>query len=164
MLTGKTAMFGMVAVVALIVGSGSAWAQSRKDAPAEKPASDTIAITKRVYDTQAMLNAPVLSDSAYKGRTVWLQRCAYCHDGVGQPSYKTMGPWLDGQTIARFTEEGFRAFVAVGTDRMPGWQYSLRPQQVNDVIAFLKTVTPDQAPTAAQLAGGKAGAAAASGD
>ena len=34
----------------------------------------------------------------------------------------------------------------MGSARMPGWQYTLEPGQVAQVIAYLKTVTPDQRP------------------
>ena len=34
----------------------------------------------------------------------------------------------------------------MGSARMPGWQYTLEPAEIDQVIAFLKTVTPDQRP------------------
>jgi mono/diheme cytochrome c family protein len=33
-----------------------------------------------------------------------------------------------------------------GSQRMPAWQYTLQPSQIDSVIAYLKTVTPDQRP------------------
>jgi hypothetical protein len=46
---------------------------------------------------------------------------------------------------------------------MPGFAYALTPQQVGEVIAFLKTVPSSAKPTPAQLAG-RAEAAAGNGD
>ena len=36
---------------------------------------------------------------------------------------------------------------------MPGFQYALKPAQVNDLIAFMKTVPATTKPTPDQLAG-----------
>ena len=122
-------------------------------AAAASQESPQVTIIKRTYDEAALLHPPALSASAYRGRTVWLQRCAYCHDGVGQPSYQTMGPWIGAETVQTLGEPALRAIVAAGTERMPGFQYALTPAQLDDLLAFLKTIPADQKPTAAQLAG-----------
>jgi hypothetical protein len=46
---------------------------------------------------------------------------------------------------------------------MPGFRYTLQPQQVNQLIEFLKTVGPETKPTPAQLARKSSGASAAVG-
>jgi mono/diheme cytochrome c family protein len=137
---------------AAILASGLAPAQERQRAtPPQDPTK--VSVTSRAYDRKQLLSVPALSAEAYRGRTVWLQRCAFCHDGVGQPSYNTMGPWIGAETVQVLGEAAFRAILSVGTERMPGFQYDLQPQQINDLIAFLKTVSSDRKPTAAQLAG-----------
>jgi mono/diheme cytochrome c family protein len=146
----RLAAGGVVAAVALV--SGGSFIASAQERSAATP-EPIMKVALRAYDRKALLNAPVVPENVYKGRTVWLQRCAYCHDGLGQPSYKTLGPWLGAETIERFGEEGFRAFVGYGTENMPGFRYALKPEQVNDVIAFLKTVPSSQKPTADQLEG-----------
>ena len=120
------------------------------------PAGTTeVQVTRRPYDkTQLLAAEAAVQPSVYRGRAIWQQRCAYCHDGVGQPSYHTMGPWLGPETLTQYGEEGVRGFVAQGTENMPGFQYTLRPEQVNDLVAFIKTIGPDQKPTALQLNGG----------
>ena len=140
----------VVAAVVAFAGYGAASAQQGQ-ARSQAPAGLTVA--KRPYDIKALVTAPVLADDAYRGRTVWLQRCAYCHDGVGQPSYQTLGPWLGAETLTKYGEEGVRAFISAGTERMPGFQYALKPAQVNDLIAFIKTVPSTTKPTPDQLAG-----------
>jgi cytochrome c553 len=112
-----------------------------------------IKITTRQYDEKLLLSEPVLSDEAQTGRALWLQKCAYCHDGVGQPTYRTMGPWLGAETVQTLGEASVRAFINTGTTRMPGFRYGLDSQQVDDLIAFLNTVSSDKKPTPAQLAG-----------
>jgi len=114
-------------------------------------------VTVRVYDKKALLSAPVLPEEAQIGRAIWLQKCAYCHDGVGQPTYKTMGPWLGAETVQMRGEPAFKAFINGGTMRMPGFSYALDAKQMDDLLAYIKTITADQKPTAAQLAGRNAG-------
>jgi mono/diheme cytochrome c family protein len=136
-----------------VVAAGMACApgQAQQRAPAQDPTKVTV--TSRAYDRKQLLGTPALSAEAYRGRAVWLQRCAYCHDGVGQPSYNTMGPWIGAETLLALGDAAFRAIVSVGTERMPGFQYALQPQQIDDLITFLTTVSSDQKPTPAQLAG-----------
>jgi mono/diheme cytochrome c family protein len=130
-----------------------------QEPPGGVPAQDSskITVTKRAYDTKLLVAPPALSESALRGRRIWLQRCSYCHDGVGQPSYNTMGPWLGADTFQSLPEPAFKALVAAGTVRMPGFRYALKSQQMDDVIAFLKTVSSEKRPTPAQLAGKAAG-------
>ena len=142
-----SAVLGMVASVVL----ASAIALFVASAQERNPA--TLTVSSRVYDKKQLLATPALSDDALKGRALWLQRCAFCHDGVGQPTYKTMGPWLDAEIIKSLGENVLRTIIATGTPQMPGFRYGLQPQQVDELIAFLKTVTSDQKPTPEQLAG-----------
>ena len=81
---------------------------------------------------------------------LWVQRCALCHDGVGQPSYQTMGPWLDADIVKSMGEPAVRAIIATGTASMPEFRYDLDAQQVSDLLAFLETVT--WKPTPVELA------------
>jgi mono/diheme cytochrome c family protein len=116
-----------------------------------KPAP--VKVTKRMYDKKILLSAPVLSNSEQTGRAIYQQRCAYCHDGVGQPTYKTMGDWIGGETLQGLGEEPFKAFVNAGTVRMPGFQYDLSSRQLDDLIAFIKTIPSSEKPTQNQLDG-----------
>jgi mono/diheme cytochrome c family protein len=158
----KSAACAVVAVVALLSGQHFV-AVAQEQSGNLQPDPTRITVIKRAYDKQALLHSAAISEEAYRGRTIWLQRCAYCHDGVGQPSYNTMGSWLGAETVQVLTEPAIRAIVAAGTERMPGFSYALTPQQVGEVIAFLKTVPSSQKPTPAQLAG-RAEGAAGSGD
>ena len=67
---------------------------------------DELTLTRHQYDVAPLLAASRLSAEALKGRTLWVQRCAYCHDPVGQPSYKTVGPWLDAALVQAKGEVG----------------------------------------------------------
>jgi mono/diheme cytochrome c family protein len=136
--------------VLAIVLFGLAMAQHGPSA--QDRSANRITVSKRVYDKRLLLAKPQLSEAALKGRALWVQRCAYCHDGVGTPTYKTLGPWIDAETVRAAEGEAFvRQQIAKGSPRMPGFQYTLKPEQVDEIIAFLKSVTPDQKPTADEL-------------
>jgi mono/diheme cytochrome c family protein len=110
-----------------------------------------------VYDKKKLMQAVQLSDAEKRGRALWLQRCAFCHDGLGQPTYKTMGSWIGAPTVKTLGEDGIRGFILNGTEHMPSFRYGLQSQQIDDLLAFLKTVPADQQPTPSQLAGKIAG-------
>ena len=138
-----------LALLLAIVTLGSAMAHL---VSAQDQTAGRLTVWRRAYDTPQLLAAPALSDAALKGRTLWVQRCAYCHDGLGTPTYGTLGPWLDAETVQATREGLVREKIATGSERMPGFQYTLQPAQVDQLIAFLKSVTPDRKPTAAQRA------------
>jgi mono/diheme cytochrome c family protein len=148
-------------VVAALFGAGAS-AQAlppspQNDGPSARfpgrQVTGPIVVTSRDYDLKALTAPPAVPEAAVRGRAVWVQQCAWCHDGVGQPNYKTMGPWLSADLLKTPGEDKVRAYIGKGSARMPGFQYALKPQQMDELIAYLKTVGPDQKPTAAQLAG-----------
>src|SRR5579871_615286 len=85
------------------ISAQNAVPETRGDSAAQRAARDgktvPLNVTTRAYDTKILLSAPVLTEEEQTGRALWVQRCAYCHDGVGQPSYKTMGNWIGAETV-----------------------------------------------------------------
>ena len=85
-----------------------------------------------------------LSDEARRGEGLFLQRCSLCHLPrklkFGSPP--VIGPSLSGQ----FKDAGpdqlkiLRGFILKGGPDMPGFQYGLEPKEVDDLIAYLKTL------------------------
>jgi mono/diheme cytochrome c family protein len=149
----RAALLLVIALVALgPTGHSAASAQGTAQAePGQGPVKPVI--IQRVYDIQQLLKLSGVADDVQRGRVLWLQRCAFCHDGVGQPSYKTMGPWLGAETVRTIGEPALAAIITAGTARMPEFRDDLTAQQVRDLITWLKTVPSDQKPTPAQLAG-----------
>ena len=118
-------------------------------APAQDPLRDTRVSTpevvRTVYDMPAVVAPPSLSEDALAGWKLFVQRCAICHDPLGQPSYPaTLGPVLSEATIGELGEATVREIIMVGSVRMPGWQYTLSQEQIGQVIAYLNTVTREQ--------------------
>jgi mono/diheme cytochrome c family protein len=85
-----------------------------------------------------------LNEQETRGEGFFLQRCSLCHLPrklkFGSPA--TAGPILSGQ----FKEAGpdqmkaLRTYILKGGPGMPGFQYGLEPKEVDDLIAFLKTL------------------------
>ena len=97
------------------------------------------------YD-MAKAAAPLpLSPVELAGKKLFVQRCSLCHDLLGQPATTTVGPWLDVETVKR-SEEAVRQKIMNGSRRMPAWKYTLAPPHIDSIVAYLKTVTPDQKP------------------
>jgi mono/diheme cytochrome c family protein len=85
-----------------------------------------------------------LSDSARRGEGLFLQRCSLCHLPrklkFGSPP--VIGPSLSGQFRDATPEQmkTLRGFILKGGPDMPGFQYGLEPNQIDDLIEYLKTL------------------------
>jgi len=79
------------------------------------------------------------------GQRLYTQHCGVCHTKptIMSPYY---GPPLSKETINN-NEDALREFVQGGTERMPGFQYTLDSREVDSIVRYLKTVSP--APDAA---------------
>ena len=88
------------------------------------------------------LQAPAAKLTATQalGQKVYLQHCGVCHTKptILSPYY---GPALS-KDIVNNNEAVLREFIHDGTERMPGFQYTLEPRQIDAVVQYLKTVAP----------------------
>jgi mono/diheme cytochrome c family protein len=85
-----------------------------------------------------------LSEQETRGENLFRQRCSLCHLPrklkFGSPP--VIGPDLSGL----FKEAGpdklklLRGSILKGSPNMPGFQYALEPKEVDDLIAYLKTL------------------------
>lgn len=99
-------------------------------------------IVRTEYDMAEVVRPPSLPADALAGWKLFVQRCALCHDPLGQPSYPaSLGPVLGQGSVRELGEETVREIIMVGSVRMPGWQYTLSREQIGQVIAYLNTVT-----------------------
>jgi mono/diheme cytochrome c family protein len=87
-----------------------------------------------------------LTDQQKAGRQVFAQSCGVCHlpPSLGA---KTYGPPLN-KEAGGGDEDVVKEFITNGTPRMPGWKFYLKPDQIDAIVAYLKTV-PVQAASAA---------------
>jgi mono/diheme cytochrome c family protein len=115
-----SAWFGLL-VIALLVGS---WAQG---ALAQQPADS-------------------LTDQQKLGRQVFAQSCGVCHlpPSLGA---KTYGPALN-KDAAGGDNDVMREFVENGTPRMPAFKFYLKPEEIDAIISYVRTVTLQATPAA----------------
>jgi mono/diheme cytochrome c family protein len=86
----------------------------------------------------AAVHGQVPSPDVAEGRRVFHQKCAVCHvaNTVGEESY---GPKLSKAQVER-SEAAVKQIIAAGGLRMPGFQHTLQPQQIDAIVAFLRTL------------------------
>jgi len=89
----------------------------------------------------AAAQAP-LDDTQQLGRRLFTQSCAVCHLKPALTANR-FGPALYRELIAG-QEPAMHAFIADGTDRMPGFKFQFDGGQIDAIIAYLKTVPRPQ--------------------
>jgi cytochrome c len=86
------------------------------------------------------------SGSATKGKDVFDQKCAMCHNA--DSDQKKIGPGLKGLfkrgtfTVnnSKVTEQNLKTWIENGDSMMPPFKEALDEQQIRDVIAYVKTL------------------------
>jgi mono/diheme cytochrome c family protein len=87
-----------------------------------------------------------LNDKQSTGRTLFAQSCVVCHVKVQLTNVGHYGPVLSGMSLGG-QEDLMREFISNGTPNMPGFKYHFRPEQIDAIVAYLKTL-PMPAPAA----------------
>jgi len=112
--------------------------------PLRETQVSTPEIVRTEYDMAEVVRPPALPADALAGWKLFVQRCALCHDPLGQPSFpESFAPLLSRETVRNLGEDRVRRVVMVGSSRMPGWRYTLSEEQIGEVIAYLNTVAPE---------------------
>lgn len=98
------------------------------------PASAQQATSQKLDATEAL------------GQRLYLQHCGVCHTKptITSPYY---GPPLSRDQVNN-NEGALREFVQTGTDRMPGFQYTLDAREIDSIVRYMKTVSPPPAAAA----------------
>ena len=82
-----------------------------------------------------------LAGKELAGKKLFLQRCSVCHmPPLGPPGEEgeSYGPKLLGYVKDTATETRAREFIRNGSPRMPGFQYGLAAEEIENIIAYLK--------------------------
>ena len=112
--------------------------------PLRETQVSTPEIVRTEYDMAEVVRPPALPADALAGWKLFVQRCAICHDPLGQPSYpESFAPLLSRETVRDRGEDRVRTIIELGSSRMPGWRYTLSEEQIGAVIAYLNTVAPE---------------------
>ena len=87
------------------------------------------------------------TDTQREGLRLFSQSCGVCHTVVQQRT-RQYGPVLSRETLGG-DEDLIREYIGNGTPRMPGFRYYFQPDQINDIVAYIKTIPPQPAPAGA---------------
>jgi mono/diheme cytochrome c family protein len=86
-----------------------------------------------------------LTESEVRGEGVFFQRCSVCHlpkrpTAKASQTAPSPGPSLKGilKVGSGGKEVVIREIIKQGTAGMPGFQYGLSPEEMNELIAYLK--------------------------
>ena len=90
---------------------------------------------------------PSLPAAEREGQRLFLQRCSVCHWGA-PPNFIEYGPILSRTLIERRGDDRVRETILDGSPRMPGFRYALDGEQVDAVLAYLKTLEEFERPDA----------------
>jgi mono/diheme cytochrome c family protein len=92
-----------------------------------------------------------LTEQQTRGAGVFLQRCSLCHlaktFGAGGSKFccaPALGPNLSGRfiNITPEQEQAYRDIILNGGPTfMPSWKYGLTPEEIDEIIAYLKTLS-----------------------
>src|SRR5271154_769421 len=79
-----------------------------------------------------------LTDQQKRGRQVFAQSCGVCHlpPSLGA---KTYGPALN-KDAGGGDNDVMREFVENGTPRMPAFKHYLKPQEIDAIISYVRTL------------------------
>jgi mono/diheme cytochrome c family protein len=93
-----------------------------------------------------------LSGQQKMGRQVFAQSCGVCHlpPSLGARTY---GPALN-KDAGGGDDDVMREFITNGTPRMPAFKYYLKPEQIEAIISYVRTVPVQAAAAPARRAGG----------
>jgi mono/diheme cytochrome c family protein len=100
--------------------------------------SSTPTVERVPYQTRVFMAPLMLTEAQLNGRRIVAQRCANCH--AGNP--RQPGPPLGRQIVETRGDAFIRDKVKNGSTLMPGFQYTLQPEQIDEIIAFLRTYSP----------------------
>ncbi len=87
-----------------------------------------------------------LSESATRGKAVFQEKCALCHNA--ETAEKKIGPGLKGFNArgtftsdgSKVTDESLKKFIEAGKGMMPPFKDTLEPAKLQDVMDYVKTL------------------------
>jgi cytochrome c len=94
----------------------------------------------------AQAPAAPLSESATRGKAIFQEKCALCHNA--ETAERKIGPGLKGfnqrgtftSDDSKVTDESLKKFIEAGKGMMPAFKDTLEPAKLQDVIAYVKTL------------------------
>jgi mono/diheme cytochrome c family protein len=94
-----------------------------------------------------------LNDKQRHGRMLLAQSCGVCHLPPSLNA-KTYGPPLN-KAAGGGDDDIMREYINNGTPRMPAFKFYLKPDEIEDIIAYVRSVPVPGAAPAARPGGGE---------
>ena len=132
---------GLVVLVALFAGRATLVSAQQGESRAGQSASQTLPIHHA--------SGVELTAQQVRGAGVFFQRCSLCHlakSGEGGSKYccvSSLAPDLSGRfnNLTPDQENAFKDIILNGGPTyMPSWKYALTSQEIDDIVAYLKTL------------------------
>lgn len=99
---------------------------------------------------QPVPSQPVLSSEQKEGRQIFQRQCAICHVPASAIAEPYAPKLAKGLVVGN--ENDIRELIMNGSGpRMPGWKYALEPNQINNVIEYLKALEKPSPTVASEL-------------
>ena len=93
-----------------------------------------------------------LTDQQKLGRQVFAQSCGVCHLPTNMGA-KTYGPALN-KEAGGGDDDIMREFMTNGTPRMPAFKHYLKPEEMDAIISYVRTVPVQATAATGPRAGG----------
>jgi mono/diheme cytochrome c family protein len=90
-------------------------------------------------------SAQTLTPAQAHGRQILTQNCNICHLPQN-PGSATYGPRLS-KSSANGDDKLMKEVIQSGLVKMPGWKYTLKDSDIDDVIAYVRTLPEPPPPT-----------------
>ena len=104
-------------------------------------------MTVSAQQSSSSTSASSLTEPQRRGESMFMQNCSFCHLPLKENTKSTtggttIGTLLNGlfRSATPDREKIFREFILQGTDKMPGFRYMLEPKELDDLMAYLKTL------------------------
>jgi mono/diheme cytochrome c family protein len=82
-----------------------------------------------------------LSAKEIAGKKLFMQRCSLCHlPPLNAPEGRSFGPPLKNLVSSPDRETRVAETIRKGSTRMPGFQYGLKPDEIENIVAYMKTM------------------------
>ena len=100
-----------------------------------------VVIAGTLHAAQKESPAGSLSAKEFAGKKLFVQRCSICHlPPLNEPQGRSFGPSLKNFVNTPERETRVAETIRKGTGRMPGFQYGLKPEEIENIVAYLKTM------------------------
>src|SRR5712692_4704949 len=93
-----------------------------------------------MFFSQSAASQPALNEAQLLGMRLFNQSCRVCHTKpqMASPQY---APLLSRVSLGG-NDGALRAFIANGSAKMPGFKYHFRPDEIDGLVGYIKTLDP----------------------